>query len=311
MGSGFKRVWALANMGFIENLIAVNFNRVSAQAQARLFIMLGQLKPGRTGLFEVYQELCYWVQGLVLITVATTPVFGQTVSSGRCEDKEGCVGYTEKILFITGMALIGLGRAARVATAEPFIDDQTDQHPPNNIDHTTNHNEDLSNNIDHTTNHGEDLSNNIDHTTNHGEDPTTNNGHEDPPNNIDHTTNHGEVDKTDNRPQLNWWRITFVLLFFCTPGVVIFAFPYIKKWYVLFGLSASCTVLATLFFLIGACMYKKPKLQAQRSPVTDFARVFVAAAFKITQPFPKDDDTRIHRIVGEEIQSLSPTRILG
>ncbi|KAG6402545.1 hypothetical protein SASPL_134741 [Salvia splendens] len=58
-------------------------------------------------------------------------------------------------------------------------------------------------------------------------------------------------------------------------------------------------------------MYKKPKPKAERSPITNFARVIVAAAYKITQPFPKDDDTRLHRVVGEEIQSLSPTCILG
>ncbi|XP_047962407.1 protein NRT1/ PTR FAMILY 5.5-like [Salvia hispanica] len=188
--------------------------------------------------------------GMVLITVATTPVFGQTVSSDRCFDKEGCVGHTEKILFITGMVLIGLGRAARVATAEPFIDDQIE------------------------------------------------------------TSGH-EEDETDHRPRLNWWRITCVLVFFGTPMVVIFAFPYIKKWYVLFGLSASCTTLATLYFLLGSNTYKKPPPKAERSPVTDFARVFVAAAFKITQPLPAQDDARLHRIDGEEFQSLSPTRVMG
>lgn len=211
------------------------------------------------------------VQGLVLITVATTPMFGQTVSGEGCQNK-GCVGHTEKLLFITGMVLIGLGRAARFASTEPFIDDQIqmtsdDQHLPNNIDHTTNHAEDQPNN--------------------------------------------SEEDQNNDQKQLTWWRKTCILVLFCMPIVGIFAFPYVKKWYVLFGLSASCTILATIFFWMGAYTYKKPIPKAERSPITNFARVIVAAAFKFTQSFPRDDDTRLHRVDGEEFQSLSHTYIFS
>ncbi|XP_047953612.1 protein NRT1/ PTR FAMILY 5.5-like [Salvia hispanica] len=180
--------------------------------------------------------------GLVLITVATTPMFGQTVSGEGCQNK-GCVGHTEKLLFITGMVLIGLGRAARFASTEPFIDDQIqmtsdDQHLPNNIDHTTNHAEDQPNN--------------------------------------------SEEDQNNDQKQLTWWRKT-----------------------------SSCTILATIFFWMGAYTYKKPIPKAERSPITNFARVIVAAAFKFTQSFPRDDDTRLHRVDGEEFQSLSHTYIFS
>ncbi|XP_047977400.1 protein NRT1/ PTR FAMILY 5.5-like isoform X2 [Salvia hispanica] len=262
---------------------------------------------------------------MVLITVATTPVFGQTVSGEKCQDKEGCVGYTEKILFITGMALIGLGRAARVATAEPFIADQIQttnnvpNQPNNNSKQTTIHEEDqANNNSEQTTIHEEDqANNNSEHTTNHEPDQPNNNSkqttiHEEdqPNNNSEQMTNHGE-EQPDNRKQLSWWRETCVLMFLCTPVVVICAFPYIKKWYILFGVSASCTIFTTIFFFMGAQAYKKSPPKAERSPVTNFARVFVAAAFKITQPRPKENDPRLHCVAGEEIKKLSQTCILG
>ncbi|XP_057807967.1 protein NRT1/ PTR FAMILY 5.5-like [Salvia miltiorrhiza] len=219
--------------------------------------------------------------GIVLITVATAPVFGHIVSGGRrCQDTEEteCVAHTEKLLFMIGLALIALGRAARFASTEPFIEDQT------NIKHQD----------DQTANNKEDETNNKDQTTNYSPDE-------------DETNNNKEKWK----PPI-WWVLICLLVFFFTPITVIIAFPYVKKWYVLFGVSACITTCATLFYLLGAWTYDKPKQKPEGSnPITDFVRVFVAAAFKRSQPFPKDDDMQLHRIDGQEFQSLSSTRILG
>lgn len=175
------------------------------------------------------------VQGLVLITVATLP-------ESRCRQEEACdaaVGQKEKVMLMIGMGLIALGRAARFASTEPFMEEQ-DIGP-------------------------------------------------DPPCGL---------------------RPISVLVSVVTPAVGILVFPYVKKWYVLFGVSAICTALATLFYLSGTPTYHKAGPKPEGSPITDFFRVFVASALKIFRPFPKDQ-RELHVTDGQEFDELSSSRILG
>ncbi|XP_057808023.1 protein NRT1/ PTR FAMILY 5.6-like [Salvia miltiorrhiza] len=240
--------------------------------------------------------------GIVLITVATAPVFGHIVSGGRrCQDMEEteCVAHTEKLLFMLGLALIASGRGARFASTEPFIHDQTNNKhlkPKRQQDHTANTEHDETNNSDQE-----------DQTADTEQDDEANNNDQE-----DETNNHKDATIKEKWTPPIWWILICLLVFFFTPVTVIIAFPYVKKWYVLFGVSACITTSATLFYLLGVCSYKKPKQKPESSnPITDFLRVFVAAAFKRSQPFPKHDNSRLHSIDSEEYKSLSPTALLG
>ncbi|XP_073311365.1 protein NRT1/ PTR FAMILY 5.5-like isoform X2 [Primulina huaijiensis] len=96
----------------------------------------------------------------------------------------------------------------------------------------------------------------------------------------------------------------FVVL---VPLIGAFALPYIKPWSIRFGNPAICTVVATLLFLSGSCTYKKA--EPQGSPLTNVCRVFVAAAFKICEPFPLDAN-ELYKKDGQELQRFSSTRVL-
>lgn len=190
--------------------------------------------------------------------------------------KEGeaeCIGYTQKALFISAMVLIALGRAARFACAQPFIADQ-DQ---------TKHEE------DQTTNKDVDETNNNDQTAEHDDDqgPTS-------------CTGTGSVTMF----------VICLILFFCMPTAAFFAFPHVKKWYLLFGVSAVCTAFAALIFLTGFREYNKPGARSEGSPITDFMRVLVAAAFNKSQPSPKPGDPCLHVTEDEEFKELSASRFL-
>ncbi|XP_057808085.1 protein NRT1/ PTR FAMILY 5.5-like [Salvia miltiorrhiza] len=91
------------------------------------------------------------------------------------------------------------------------------------------------------------------------------------------------------------------------PIVGAIALPYIKPWKLRFGIPAICTVLATVFFPTGWPCYRK--VRPKGSPVTNVCRVFVAAAFKLFQPFPLSDE-QYYKIEGEQVADFSPTCLL-
>ncbi|KAL8526716.1 hypothetical protein ACS0TY_015786 [Phlomoides rotata] len=86
-----------------------------------------------------------------------------------------------------------------------------------------------------------------------------------------------------------------------------FVFPYIKQWYLIFGVPGICVVCAILLFLLG--WYKHGSAEAKGSPLTDVCRVFVVAALKISQPFPADT-THIYQYDDEAHNSFPPSRFL-
>lgn len=77
----------------------------------------------------------------------------------------------------------------------------------------------------------------------------------------DHQEDRTSNSECPDRPQkqiIVFLRFALVTLFFVTPAVVFFAFPYIKKWHVLFGVSTIFTALATLSHLSTFRRHKKP-----------------------------------------------------
>ncbi|KAH6827945.1 hypothetical protein C2S53_013413 [Perilla frutescens var. hirtella] len=103
-----------------------------------------------------------------------------------------------------------------------------------------------------------------------------------------------------------------MIVLMITSAIGILAFPYVNKWFFLFGVSTLCTALATLFYLSGYLTYDKLGPKAVGSPLTDFFRVFVAATLKIFRLLPKDDETlQLHVTDGEEFNELSSSHILG
>ncbi|KAH6776810.1 hypothetical protein C2S51_000090 [Perilla frutescens var. frutescens] len=104
-------------------------------------------------------------------------------------------------------------------------------------------------------------------------------------------------------------KLPFFIIVVIVPIVGAIALPYVKPWSLRFGIPAICTAFATLLFLSGSCTYSKVGPQPQGSPITSVCRVFVAAALKISQPFPLDDQ-QLYRENNEEHQSFSYTRTL-
>ena len=65
------------------------------------------------------------------------------------------------------------------------------------------------------------------------------------------------------------------------------ALPYIKPWFVRFGIPAICTVVATFIFTTGSCSYRSSRPPG--SPLTTLCRVFVASASKTFRHLPPND----------------------
>ncbi|KZV15241.1 hypothetical protein F511_26387, partial [Dorcoceras hygrometricum] len=96
----------------------------------------------------------------------------------------------------------------------------------------------------------------------------------------------------------------FVVL---VPVIGAIALPYIKPWSIRFGIPAICTVATTLLFLSGSWKYKKAKPQG--SPLTNVCRVFIAAACKKCEPFPRDAD-KFYTKNGQDLQRFYSSRAL-
>ncbi|KAF4353351.1 hypothetical protein CsatB_000500 [Cannabis sativa] len=83
-------------------------------------------------------------------------------------------------------------------------------------------------------------------------------------------------------------------LYFCcgvfaivlVPLIGAILIPIIKSWSIIFGITAICSVLATIIFLTGITTYQRDK--ARGSPLTIVFRVLIASAFKSFQKSPKD-----------------------
>ncbi|KAL8517295.1 hypothetical protein ACS0TY_015506 [Phlomoides rotata] len=90
--------------------------------------------------------------------------------------------------------------------------------------------------------------------------------------------------------QLSWTCIFIrIPIYLFLPIVLIagfFAIPYVKQWFLLFGVPGICVASATLIFLSGWNTYNYS--EPQGSPLSVVCRVFVAAVRKISQPFPAD-----------------------
>ena len=71
------------------------------------------------------------------------------------------------------------------------------------------------------------------------------------------------------------------------PVVGCIALPYIKPWFVRFGIPAICTVVATFIFTTGSCSYRSSRPPG--SPLTTLCRVFVASASKTFRHLPPND----------------------
>ena len=70
------------------------------------------------------------------------------------------------------------------------------------------------------------------------------------------------------------------------PVAAIIPISYIKPWNLRFGVSAICTVIATLLFLSGTCTYENK--EPEGSPLTSVFRVFVASTTKLFYRLPSD-----------------------
>ncbi|KAL8526727.1 hypothetical protein ACS0TY_015796 [Phlomoides rotata] len=86
-----------------------------------------------------------------------------------------------------------------------------------------------------------------------------------------------------------------------------FVFPYIKQWLLLFGVPGIYLFLTIFDFLRGCNEYKKSGPEG--SPVIDVCRVLVAAALKISQPFPPDTN-QLYKEDDEGHKSFLPSRFL-
>ncbi|KAH9736417.1 protein NRT1/ PTR FAMILY 5.5 [Citrus sinensis] len=76
------------------------------------------------------------------------------------------------------------------------------------------------------------------------------------------------------------------LFFYAVPIAACTAISYIKPWNLRFGVSAICTVIATLLFLSGTCTYENT--EPEGSPFTSVFRVFVASTTKLFYRLPRD-----------------------
>lgn len=164
---------------------------------------------------------------MVFLTLSLPPALGIFTSTCIEYNKE-CIDRTQNNLFVTGMALLGLGLAGQDASLDSFIEEQ----------------------------------------------------HE--------------------APQ-SWWRkykwteLVVPLSIFAVPAaIVFFLFPYIPEWFLLFGICTLCMAAAALVFLSASNTYCME--QPQGSILTVVCRVFVALAYKISQPLP----TQPHQLFNED-----------
>lgn len=102
-----------------------------------------------------------------------------------------------------------------------------------------------------------------------------------------------------------------VLFVGLTAGFI--TFPYIKQWYILFGVAAFYVIFATILFLCGWREYNyKAEPQAQGRPLIDVCRVFVAAARKSFQPLPVLESRQFYKRDDDESHiSLQTCHFLG
>ncbi|PIN25040.1 H+/oligopeptide symporter [Handroanthus impetiginosus] len=111
----------------------------------------------------------------------------------------------------------------------------------------------------------------------------------------------------DNEEMRNCLQVPGFIFVVLTPVIGAIALPYIKPWPLRFGIPAICTIIATLLFLSGSHEYDRAKPKG--SPITNVCRVFVAFAFKISEPFPLDSKD-LYRKEDEKVQSFTRTRFL-
>ncbi|KAL8517310.1 hypothetical protein ACS0TY_015519 [Phlomoides rotata] len=116
-----------------------------------------------------------------------------------------------------------------------------------------------------------------------------------------------ESEAYSSLPMLFCVKLPLILFVSLTTIAGFFVFPYIKQWYLLFGVPGICVVCAILLFFSGR--YKHGSAEARGSPLTDVCRVFVAAALKISQPFPADTK-HIYQYDDEAHNSFPPSRFL-
>ncbi|XP_024030021.1 protein NRT1/ PTR FAMILY 5.5 isoform X2 [Morus notabilis] len=100
-----------------------------------------------------------------------------------------------------------------------------------------------------------------------------------------------------NQDKLHLYLGVFAVILVPLIGAV--AIPYIKPWSIRFGVTAICSVMATLIFLTGSYDYDT----AQGSPLTAVFRVIVASASKVFHKCPKDaselyegNDNNVHKM---------------
>ncbi|KAG6430628.1 hypothetical protein SASPL_108700 [Salvia splendens] len=126
-----------------------------------------------------------------------------------------------------------------------------------------------------------------------------------------------QVDKEhdSNEAAREFFRLPVFIVVVLVPIVGAVALPFVKPWSLRFGIPAIFTAAATLLFLSGVFLrgsWAYREVTPQGSPITSVCRVFFAAACKISQPFPHDDDRDLYlyRENGLENDGFRKTRIL-
>ncbi|XP_062096777.1 protein NRT1/ PTR FAMILY 5.5-like [Humulus lupulus] len=90
--------------------------------------------------------------------------------------------------------------------------------------------------------------------------------------------------REENNPKLYCCCGFIVVILVPLIGAILI--PLIKSWSIRFGITAICSVLATIIFLTGIRSYQRDK--ARGSPLTIVFRVLIASALKSFQKCPKD-----------------------
>lgn len=82
-------------------------------------------------------------------------------------------------------------------------------------------------------------------------------------------------------------------------------------WTLAFGIPAICHAIAVVLFVSGRCWpgYRQAP-PPHKSPLTTVCRVFVASAFNLSKPYPKDENG-FYIKDGEKHHKHSHTRFLG
>lgn len=117
-----------------------------------------------------------------------------------------------------------------------------------------------------------------------------------------------ESDASSSLVTLFCVKLPLIIFVSLTTIAGFFVFPYIKQWYLLFGVPGICMASATLIFFSG--WHKYNRVKPEGSPLTDVCRVFVAAALKIFQPVPPDTK-HLYQDDEEARTSFPPSRFLG